>query len=218
MRSSTRIVNMDKLATNPKIGSLLVRLMMVSNDIALANESHAMWAESETGKRARRRQEARRYAVRMIISHINEGMVLIREINQDTDLRALLAQSHAKTQAAFAELVSYGASQEFKKLILRIRNNIGFHYSANSVAKALTAWTTAKPGELQSISMGTDRIDWNFVPGDTICQQIVVRDIFNIPVGSNETEEADKIMERIFARATVFSDFCGHFVREIAPR
>jgi hypothetical protein len=62
MRSSIRTVDMDKLAADPKIGSMLVRLMMVSNDIAIANESHAMWDESETGKRARRRQEARRYA------------------------------------------------------------------------------------------------------------------------------------------------------------
>jgi hypothetical protein len=218
MRSNSRTVDMDKLADDPRIGSLLVRLMMVSNDIALANESHQMWHETKMRKRVRRRQEARRYAVRMIISHINEGMRLIQEINQDADFQALLAKSRPKTRDAFAELLLYGQSQEYKDLIVRIRNNIGFHYSANCVAKALKDWTKARPGEFQSVSMGTDRIDWDFAPGDTISQQVVVRDIFKIKPGGDDTKEADEIMDKIFKRATVFSDFCGHFVREVAPR
>lgn len=48
MSSRTKVVNISKLARDPALGSVLVRLMMVINDFSIANDALGFWRADET--------------------------------------------------------------------------------------------------------------------------------------------------------------------------
>jgi hypothetical protein len=218
MRSTLKNVNMDRLASDPQKGSVLVRLMMVSNDLSIANETHLMWKKARGKKRAVRRKEARRYAVRMIIGHIFEGMRIIEEIERSRKLSALVQACDNTTRKEFEELVAYMKGPEFKKLVGMIRHKVAFHYDDTMVQNAIKKWAEDNPGSPQPISLGRDPMDWSFGPGDLVSQHMVVRDIFKIRGNANVVAEADKIMDGIFEKGAMFARFCGHFLWQVSTR
>src|SRR5579872_4781711 len=103
MSSRTKVVNLTKLAVDPKIGSVLVRLMMVLNDFSIANDALGFWRLDESPKRQARSGEAQRYFVALQISHVFEGMLdIVREIETTPELKNLVDRCDAQTQAEFA--------------------------------------------------------------------------------------------------------------------
>lgn len=79
-RSSHKYARLDALASKGKLGSVLVRLMMVVNDMSLAMDAQRRWTEDAGETRMHRERGAKIYFVRLQISHIFEAMKIIGEI------------------------------------------------------------------------------------------------------------------------------------------
>ena len=211
--SRTKIISMDKLAQDTVLGSVLVRLMMVINDFSIANDAVGMWRSDTTIKRILRRDEAVRYFVAVHISHVFEGMLkIIKEIEESAALLDAVGRCDRPTQREFHELVAYRKTDDFQKIMGRIRNNLAFHYDDKLAEKSLVALTKQYPNKLASISMGRDALDWHFEPGDMVRNRVGVREIFKVPDGANVREETDKILGDLHRISDTFGRFAGNFI------
>ena len=128
---------MKKLADQGELGSVMVRLMMILQDLALANHAMGGWKAEESQKLKRRKTGAGRYFLRMQISHIMEAFRIIEhEIEAIDELKAAIERCDARTRASYRELLEFRASDDFQ-LLRKIRNKIGFHYDGRYVLEAL---------------------------------------------------------------------------------
>jgi hypothetical protein len=213
MSSRTKVIQLDKLARNPVLGSILLRLMMVLNDFAIANDTLGMWRTVKTEKRKHRRNEATRYLIELQVSHIYEGMLeIIHEMQTTPALKALVDRCDAPTKAEFAALVVYRKSTEFQSIMGRIRNNLAFHYDGKLVQRALADISAQHPGTVGAISMGHEPLDWHFEPGALVNERIAIREVFKIPQGAHVQTEADKLLDDLHAVSDVFGRFAGNFI------
>jgi hypothetical protein len=213
MSSRTKIVNISKLAADPRLGSILVRLMMVLNDFSIANDAVGFWRADESPKRQARSAEAARYFVGLQISHVFEGMLdIVRQIETTPALMDAVNRCDAPTRTEFAALVAYRATQDFQQIMGRIRNNLAFHYTPGLAERTLVALATQHPDTMASISMGSDALDWYFEPGDRVRERVGVREVFRIPHGANVREEADAILMKLHEISDIFGRFAGNFV------
>src|SRR6476660_8735542 len=192
MSSRTKIVNISKLAADPSLSSVLVRLMMIMNDFSIANDAVGFWRADEGRKRQARSAEAVRYFVGLQVSHVFEGMLdIVKEIETTPELMAAVGRCDAPTKAEFAALVAYRASPEFQQIMGRIRNNLAFHYDDKLAERTLVALANQHPDTMASISMGSDALDWYFEPGDRVRERVGMREVFRIPHGADVREETD---------------------------
>jgi len=211
--SRTKIVSMDKMARDPILGSVLVRLMMVINDFSVANDALGFWRHTTSHRRLLRRGDALRYFVAVQVSHVYEGMLtIIEEIERSPQLAAAVQSCDAPTRSEFALLSTYRKSPEFGKVMARIRNNLAFHYDDKLAARALISFVREHPGQYRAISMGTDALDWYFEPGSVIRERVGVREVFKIPASADAREEADKILSDLHGVSDVFGRFAGNFI------
>jgi hypothetical protein len=97
-RSTHKFARLDVLASKGKLGSVLVRLMMVVNDMSLAMDAQRRWTEGAGKQRAHRERGAKIYFVRLQISHIFAAMKIIEEIRDDPDLMRVVDRSGGRTQ------------------------------------------------------------------------------------------------------------------------
>src|SRR5260221_5069784 len=102
--STTRNVRLGAIAGKGKLGSVLIRLMMVMNDMSLAMDGLARWTGDNETNRQHRQVGARIYFVRLQLSHLYEGLKIVREINGDTELKNAVDASGAFTRKCFAKL------------------------------------------------------------------------------------------------------------------
>jgi hypothetical protein len=217
MSSRTKIVNISKLAADPLLGSVLVRLMMVINDFSIANDAVGFWRADETPKRQSRRDEAVRYFVGLQVAHVYEGMLdIIAEIEKTPALRVAVERCDQPTRAEFAELVAYRATPEFQSIMGRIRNNLAFHYTPGLAQRTLVALASQHPDTMAPISMGNDALDWYFEPGALVRDRVGVREVFQIPAGANIRLETDALLTRLHAISDTFGRFAGNFIWQLA--
>jgi hypothetical protein len=101
-RSSHKYARIDALASKGKLGSVLVRLMMVVNDMSLAMDAQRRWTEDAGKTRMHRERGAKIYFVRLQISHIFEAMKIIGEIAGDPRLMMAVDRAGSQTKKAFA--------------------------------------------------------------------------------------------------------------------
>ena len=80
--SRNKVISLDRLAQRPALASVLLRLMMVINDCAIADESITIWRSEESEARRTRRQKASKYFVEIQIAHIYEGLKIIKEVKE----------------------------------------------------------------------------------------------------------------------------------------
>ena len=66
----TRYSKFSKVTRHGVFAEVLVRLMMVSNDLTLAEDSMVLWQHESNGKRLYRQRGARMYFIRVQMSHI----------------------------------------------------------------------------------------------------------------------------------------------------
>src|ERR1039457_7740826 len=123
--STTKNVRLASIADKGKLGSVLIRLMMVMNDMSLAMDGLGLWINDER-PRQHREVGARIYFARLQLSHLYEGMKIVEEIENDTELRNAVDASGSFTRKCFAKLVAFRDSKEYEKIMGRIRNNLTF--------------------------------------------------------------------------------------------
>jgi murein L,D-transpeptidase YcbB/YkuD len=211
-RSTTSVVKFRKLAADPDLGQILVRLMMACNDFATANEMLGQWRNPATRKQKARADGAQRYFLRLQISHVCEAMDMVDEIERSTKLKAAVAATDPRTRRSFDRLKQYKKDKHYKIMKL-IRNKVSSHYDPVWVKDTIVDLDKNHPDMVASISMGHEALDWHFEPAELVEDRLVVRKIFQVAASANVRIEADKILEKLHEIAAVFGDFAGYFVK-----
>lgn len=210
--STTRIIKNTRIAES-KLASILVRLMQVVNDMGIVNDSLRDWSTTTDRQRAGRRGGARAFFARVQMAYVYEALLIIQEIAKDPALKAEVEKCEKKTQDSFATVCAFLETSDFKKL-LRIRNNVGFHYDAKLAERAVKEIAEKLPEDMSSMTLGQDPLDWYFQLGDKVTERIVVRHVFEVAEGADIAKESDKIGGRIFDMAQLLADFAGYFIWE----
>jgi hypothetical protein len=211
-RSTHKFARLDAIARKGELGSVLIRLMMVINDMSLAMDAQRRWAEDAKSDREHRERGAKIYFIRLQISHIYEAMGIVKEIRDSPTLMRAVDRSDPFTKKAFKALLAFIDSPEFKKVMGRIRNNLTFHYDRKTIELALGSLVARHPSASGSMSLGDEPHNWFFEPGDMVSDRAAVREIFKVPEGADVAAEADKIVLRLHAIVQMFGAFAGSLI------
>jgi hypothetical protein len=210
-RSSHKYARLDALASKGKLGSVLVRLMMVVNDMSIAMDAQRRWTEDADEHRAQRENGAKIYFVRLQISHIFEAMKIIAEISSDPALMMVVDRAGSRTKKAFAALLAFNGSTEFK-IMARIRNNLTFHYDPRTIELAVASLVAKHPDVSGSLSLGDEPHNWFFELGEMVGNRAAVREIFKVPEGANVGAETDKIVMRLHEVVQMFGGVAASLI------
>jgi hypothetical protein len=212
MSSRTKLISIDKIARDPEIGSMLIRLMMVMNDCAIAEESATIWRERTDEKTRVKAQEAFKFFVELQIGHLHEGLALIREIDKRPKLRDLVEQCPQITRAQFDHLKNYKPGIALGAVMANIRNKLAFHYDPTMIKDELNAHVREQPRTAALISIGDSSEDILFEPGAVINERVAVNKVFRITAGVDTDVAANKLMVELEKVMEDFMNFGGSFV------
>jgi hypothetical protein len=210
-RSRIKNFRSRALASPGDLTSVLIRLMFAVNDISLAADANDFWAEATEPRRANRKNPARGYFVRLIMSHVYEALKLIAEIDRNSALRAAVDQCDAHTVQIFKELLN---APERRDHLYRFRNKTTFHYDKEVSAEHLQKVIAGDPNATWGYSVGSTPLDWRFELGDAVMDHIVVKYVLGAdePRSSARTEKIAQIATRLDQIATMFTDFATSFI------
>ena len=131
-RTSTKYISFGTLKTRGSSAITVIKLMMAYNDLSLANQALTEWKKEQPKSKRSRQAGAGMYFVRIELSHLYEGLKVIKEIRSDPLLLALALQCSQHTQQSFLRLETFleksSNRAEFEQLIGQERNNLTFHY------------------------------------------------------------------------------------------
>jgi hypothetical protein len=216
--TSTKFLNFEKLQSQGQSAVTVIKLMMVCNDLSLADEALSRWQKEKTKMMKQRRIGAMMYFARIQLSHLHEGFKIIESIRNDKTLKSILERCDSRTQESFRKLENFlpGGSEEktFERLIGRLRHNLTFHYdeSGKLTQKAIEDRASRPEARISSITRGTTPGLWHFKAADELIDSVVVRQIWNIPRDRNLRIEADNILGRVWQIGLDFIDFAGEFI------
>jgi hypothetical protein len=227
-KTTTWMVSMKKLADRAELGGLMVRLMMALQDFALANHAMQTWKTEQSQKLKGRKVGAARYFLRMQISHIFEAFEIIQnEIEQSAALKTAIEACNAQTKKSYQTVIEFIKSDDYN-LLLRIRNDIGFHYGRRVVLQSLQRLEKRQEkkrkeneytNEHVALTLGHEALDWHFKPTELVENDVIIHGIFNLPQDEEPADlqaKTDEIVMRLHSVAGVFADFAGHFIRNHA--
>ncbi len=213
-RSTHKFARLDAIASKGELGSVLIRLMMVINDMSLAMDAQRRWTEDAMKERKHRERGAKIYFIRLQISHIYEAMKIVEEMRDSPALMKAVDRSDRFTKRGFAALLRFIGCPEFEKAMGRIRNNLTFHYDPKTIERALASLVAKHPDAKGSMSLGDEPHNWFFEPGDMVGDRAAVREIFKVPEGADVIAETDKIVMRLHAIIQMFGGVAGSLIWE----
>jgi hypothetical protein len=211
-RSTHKYARLDAIASKGELGSVLIRLMMVINDMSLAADALRRWTEDSRSEREHRARGAKIYFIHLQISHIYEAMKIVEEIDNCPELMKAVDRSDSFTKKGFAALLAFIGGQEFERVMGRIRNNLTFHYDPKTIERALASLVAKHPDAAGSMSLGDEPHNWYFEPGDMVGDRAAVREIFKVPEAANVVAETDKIIVRLHEIVQMFGGFAGSLI------
>jgi hypothetical protein len=211
-RSTHKFARLDAIASKGELGSVLIRFMMVINDMSLAMDAQRRWTEDAKDEREHRERGAKIYFIRLQISHIYEAMKIVEEIRDNPELMKAVDRSDRFTKKGFAGLLAFIGSSEFEKVMGRIRNNLTFHYDPKTIERALASLVAKHPDASGSMSLGDEPHNWFFEPGDMVGDRAAVREIFKVPEGADVLAETDKIVMRLHDIIQMFGGVAGSLI------
>ncbi|MGH8564431.1 MAG: hypothetical protein ACREXW_10210 [Gammaproteobacteria bacterium] len=227
-KSTTWMVSMNRLAQQGETGGIMVRLMMVLQDYALANHAMETWKKEEDPKRKDRKVGAGRYFLRLQMSHLFEAFEIIKkEIEKSDELKAAIEACDTQTKKSYQALLEFLKGDDYK-LLLHIRNKIGFHYDRKVVLQSLERIEKRQErkrqekkytSDLAALTLGREALDWYLRPTEWLANDIIVHWIFKIPEYEEPAdiqEKTDEIVMRLHNIAAVFADFAGYFIKSHA--
>ena len=150
-KNTTRIVKTQKIADSG-IASVLARLMMIVNDMAIVDKSMRVWSESKEKRWEARKGGGRALFARVQMSYVYEALELIKEIRDSAALMAEVVKCAKQTQDRFAAVKAFIDTDDYKKL-LRLRNNAGFHYDAKLGDRAVKEIAAEFPDNSSPITL-----------------------------------------------------------------
>ena len=211
--STTRIVKNTVIAESGA-ATVLVRLMMVVNDMGIVNDSLREWSTSTDKRRMGRKGGGRVFFARMQMAYVYEALNIIKEIRDSEALMDQVQKCEKKTRECFTKVCEFLDSPDYKKLI-QVRNSVGFHYDPKRALRAIKEIAAEHPDNLSAMTLGHDLLDWHFVLGDKAQDKIIVRYIFEVPKEADIGKASDEIAGRIFDMAENLAEFSGYFVWEV---
>lgn len=212
MSSNTRLVRSDRLLHDREIASALLRLMMAVNDGALANNALVEWDQTTDRRKKGRFNGGRMYFVRVQLGHVFEALNVIDEIKASSVLRDLIEGADSGSQASFKKLEEFRSTPEYKVLV-RLRNNLSFHYNGKLAVRGLERVVEARPDDLSAITFGDEVLDWHFQLADKVVNSIFARDVMGLGQDADVVKESNEIMRRLFDLHEALADFSMHFIR-----
>ena len=212
-KSTTRLVKTKKVHESG-LGSVMGRLMMIVNDMGLVNESLRVWSQSKDKRWESRKDGGRALFGRIQMSYVYEALELIKEIRDSDVLEAEVAKCSKRTQDSFTTVKAFLDTDDYKKKLVRFRNNIGFHYDRKLSERAIREISEQFPDDASTMTLGEDPLDWHFELGDKVQDKIVIRYIFEVPKDKDAAKEADAIAKRVFDMSEKLAVFAGYFVWE----
>jgi hypothetical protein len=212
MSSRTWIARSARLLANESLGSVVLRLMIAMNDLAMTNSSMAEWETTGDEKKRARWRGGVLYFGRMQTAHLFEALGIIKEIRDDKDLMAAVGRCDRKTIESFEKAAKFLDGADYRMMAIA-RSVIAFHYHPKLTIRQLKRLVEQFPDHSMPYSLGSDTLDWHFGLGDLIADEIVVREVFRIPRDRDIKEGVFEILDRQHAMATAFTDFAGYFIR-----
>ena len=212
MSSRTWSVRSAKLLEDEKLGSVVLRLMMAMNDLGITNSSMAEWEKTDDPKKKARWRGGVLYFGRVQSAHLFEALSIIDEIKKDKDLTAAVDKADQATKKSFDTVAQFLHSNDYK-MMAKMRNVVAFHYDPKLAMRRLRKVVEDSPGHRILYSLGSETLDWYFELGDLIADEIVIREVFQIPEGTDIKKAAIDVLDRLHKIGTAFADFAGYFIR-----
>lgn len=223
MRTNTILTDLKRLyESSEKEASLIIRLMLACNDIAIAN--HCM-SEFKTKQLRGIQQHIKHgtllYFVRLQCGHLNEAISLIGELNVLINENSLSAKIFNKcteeTKNDFYNLRNclegFSKSQEFLEKIELIRHNTVFHYKANKLFKrAIKRRSENQQGKYSSITRSNDVSFLRFNIADDIINTIIIRFLWKLEGDDDLQSRTDNASEFGSDLCKAFVNFCSEFI------
>lgn len=214
MSSTTTWISTERLAEHGELGGIMVRLMMALQDFALADHSMGTWKAEEDHKLQDRKVGAVRYFLRLQLSHVFEAFEIIKEIEEQCELRAAVDACDRQTVKAYQTVIEFMKGDDYN-LLLRIRNNIGFHYGRKVALQSLKR-LEKRPNKNGALTIGNEALTWYFEPTEWVENDVIVHGIFGLPEDEEPTDlsaKTDDIVMRLHNIAHAFGDFAGYFIK-----
>lgn len=215
--SRTFSVRSEKLLRDEKLGSVILRLMMAVNDIGITSSSLYEWQHTTDRKKKARWRGGVLYFGRVQSAHLFEALSIVKEIKEDNDLMAGVERADSKTQESFATVAKFIGSKDYG-MMAKLRNVVGFHYEPELSVRRLKKIVDKSPRHSMTYSLGSATLDWYFELGDLIADEIVIRDVFQIPDSADLEQAATEVLNRLRVIALAFMDFAGYFIRACCAR
>lgn len=214
IKSKTVIIDIQSIYNNDKLITLIPRLMMACNDLALSNTCLNHY-KGKSNKKDEYNFFACRYFIRLQIGHVEEGLKVIKIIKEDSYYKRILNKLPPDAKESFDKLCSCidDSNSKWKKYFKLIRSNLSFHYNDSNDSKyireALKDRVSIKGQKTSKITIGIGNVEETFFElGDEIIDSIVCRKIFKIPYSvkfEKDRTDLDNILES-------GSDICKAFV------
>lgn len=212
MSSRTWSLRSAKLLQDRKLASVILRLMICMNDIGITNRSMFEWERTDDPKKKARWRGGVLYFGRIQSAHLFEALSIIDEIRNDPDLIATVDRADSATGESFKIVADFVDGDDYK-MMAKMRNVVAFHYEPKLVVRRLERLVERSPLHSTIYSLGSEVLDWYFELGDLIADEIVIREVFQIPEEADLKKTTFQILDRLHRMATAFTDFAGYFIR-----
>lgn len=216
-RSKAWYVKASTVTSRSEIASIMVRLMMMINDLSLANDAVIEWSQTTDRRKIRRKADARMYHVRILMGHVYEALRLVQIISRYSFVRDMVMRCDPRTVADFLKIEEFAKSPDMA-IMKDFRNMAAFHYDRRLPIESLKALEEKQSDRYYTGSMGDDGLDWYFELGGATMDYMIIRKIFKQDY--DRSPERTKAVEDIAMRqqeiARAFTDFAGHFIRHYA--
>jgi hypothetical protein len=188
--------------------------MMIVNDMGIVNESLHAWSTSTDPRWESRKGGGRALFARLQMSYVYEALELIKEVCDSQALMAEVGKCRKNTQDCFATVKAFLDTDDYKKILVQVRNNVGFHYDGKRAERAVKEIASDLPDDLSPMTLGQEPLNWHFELGDKVQDKIVIHYIFEVPKGADVGKESDTIANRIFDMTEKLGEFAGYFIWE----
>lgn len=217
MTSTQWVAKTANLLSDEGLASVLLRLMIVMNDISITNSQMLEWQTTEDPKKKPRWRGAVLYFGRVQSAHLFEALEIIREIDRDSKLKIRVRQCSKAVNGCFDTVAKFLATSDYG-LLATLRNNVAFHYTSKLPMRRLKRLVDIQPDHRFGYSMGNDTLDWYFELGDLIIDEVVIRDVFRIDEKEDIATAAIEVLDRLHVIGDAFTKFAAYFVRECCKK
>lgn len=204
-------------ANPPDLTATLIRLMLSIHDIGFARDANNQWAETADRKRASIRGVGRRYFLRVMLSHIHEGLLIIEDISRSQLLRSSVDECDQPTISDFRVLENVIKSPEME-LLRKLRSRATFHYDEQLPLNSFRQIAKEQPDRTWSYSEGPEPLDWRFELADAVMERMMDRvfDLKGLRGSDERTAQTEALAIRLQDISRRFTRFAFRYVEHFS--